>query len=210
MKIKRNVSDAARAANRQNAQKSTGPKNVNAIRENAFKHGLLARHLRFENEEDAHQFDILREDLEKEYEPCGRTEDALIEEMAVSWWKMGLAHAWEMEEFAKRRNAAAALVGSLTGHCDADQIPLFAEHTGSQSAAQLGWECEQLLIRNGAYHSEADEGFLSEKNRKIGRLQVEAKLCSSIETVFRYQAALRRDFYRALGMLRDIKKDRLS
>jgi hypothetical protein len=77
-------------ANRRNAQKSTGPKTPEgkaAVRFNALRHGLRARTavLPTENADDFHQ---LCADLEAEFQPRTRAEQILVEEMAVSHWKL--------------------------------------------------------------------------------------------------------------------------
>jgi len=84
-------------ANRRNAQKSTGPKTPEgkaAVRLNALKHGLRAR-AAVGPGENAEEFHQLCADLESDWQPRNRTEQALVEEMAVSHWK--LARAEEAE-----------------------------------------------------------------------------------------------------------------
>src|SRR5580704_6260422 len=84
-------------ANRRNAQKSTGPKTPEgkaAVRLNALKHGLRARTVVGPGE-NADEFHQLCADLESDWQPRNRTEQALVEEMAVSHWK--LARAEEAE-----------------------------------------------------------------------------------------------------------------
>jgi hypothetical protein len=45
---------------------------------------------------------------------------------------------------------------------------------------------------------------------RAGHIVVEAKLTSSLETILRYQAAIKRDYYRSLGVLRELQQDRLE
>jgi hypothetical protein len=42
----------------------------------------------------------------------------------------------------------------------------------------------------------------------MGHLQIEAKLSTSLDTILRYQAALKRDLYRAIAALRVLQHDR--
>jgi hypothetical protein len=84
-------------ANRRNSQKSTGPRTPEgkaAVRLNALRHGLCARTavLPTENAEEFHQ---LCADLETEWQPQGRTEQYLLEQMAVSQWKAARAARME-------------------------------------------------------------------------------------------------------------------
>ena len=84
-------------ANRRNAQKSTGPRTPEgkaAVRLNALRHGLCARTAVLPNE-NAEEFHQLCADLETEWHPQGRTEQYLIEQMAVAQWKA--ARACNME-----------------------------------------------------------------------------------------------------------------
>ena len=82
------VSQIQLEANRRNAQLSTGPitpEGKAAVRLNSLRHGLRARAtlLPPENSED---FDQLCDDLEAEWRPQTRTEQLLLEQMAVSQW----------------------------------------------------------------------------------------------------------------------------
>jgi len=84
-------------ANRRNAQKSTGPRTPEgkaAVRLNALRHGLCARTAVLPNE-NAEEFQQLCADLETEWHPQGRTEQYLLEQMAVAQWKA--ARACNME-----------------------------------------------------------------------------------------------------------------
>ena|SRR5690349_1882427 len=75
------------AANRQNAQHSTGPvtpEGKAAAAQNAFKHGLRARKVLFDSDERLQQF---RDELEAQYQPRNFTEAALVEQMALALFK---------------------------------------------------------------------------------------------------------------------------
>jgi hypothetical protein len=90
-------------ANRRNSQKSTGPRTSEgnaAVRLNALRHGLCARTavLPTENAEEFHQ---LCADLETEWQPQGRTEQYLLEQMAVSQWKAARAARMEHNLYDK-------------------------------------------------------------------------------------------------------------
>src|SRR5690349_1395475 len=74
-------------ANRLNAQRSTGPvtpEGKAASSQNAFKHGLRARQVMFGNDPRLEQF---RNDFYAEYQPQTATEAALVEQMAVAFFK---------------------------------------------------------------------------------------------------------------------------
>ncbi|HEY7388107.1 MAG TPA: hypothetical protein VH640_06335 [Bryobacteraceae bacterium] len=78
------------AANRQNALKSTGPRNTQNVRFNALRHGLRASILIL-SDEKAEAFNRLLEDLETEWQPRTPTEFIQVERMAVNYWKLARA-----------------------------------------------------------------------------------------------------------------------
>jgi len=203
MKIRRTVTEKVVAANRASSGKSTGPGDTAAIKDNARKHGLLARHLKFQNEEEAAEFARLRKGFEEEYGPSSATDWVLVEEAAVSLWKLGILEGWTMEELANQRNAAQAIMGAVADNRDEQQLPFFTGQNGSASAAQRGWHCHELVIRSGTTKFE-QEDVLCEPDMKPtrGQVLIEAKLNSSIETISRYQTTFKKDFYRAIAMLR--------
>src|SRR5690606_36941793 len=78
------VSEARRAANRANAQKSTGPKTAagkQAVRLNAVKHGLCAASTVLKDE-DAAAFDRLHADYARRFAPRDEGERAEVRQMA--------------------------------------------------------------------------------------------------------------------------------
>ena len=83
------MSDKKAAANRNNAQKSTGPKTVSGkvrVSQNARRHGVLSQHLVLENE-SREEFDQLLSVLQLELQPVGLIEQTLVERIAVSLWR---------------------------------------------------------------------------------------------------------------------------
>jgi hypothetical protein len=78
------------AANRQNALKSTGPRNTQKVRFNALRHGLRARILILPDEDPA-EFNRLLQDLETEWQPQTPTQFIQVERMAVNYWKLARA-----------------------------------------------------------------------------------------------------------------------
>src|ERR1700736_5448994 len=77
-------------ANRQNAQKSTGPKTPEgraAVRLNGVKHGLTAETIVLKNEREA-DFTNLLDSLEAEHDPVTPTEEALVVQLAMSTWRL--------------------------------------------------------------------------------------------------------------------------
>jgi hypothetical protein len=211
MKIKKSVTDKVITANRANAQKSTGPKNTAAVGANATKHGLLAKHMKFQNEDEQFEFNRLRDLFYEEYLPCGPTGVTLVEEAASSAWKMRIANGWEMQELENCSNAAEAFVRAVDKNYYDQPLPLFRNADGSGSAAQRGWAYEELVIESGSRRSEQEYGSgFTDRDCKdnAGEVCIRAKLGSGLDMVLRYQAAVKKDFYRAISALKKAASDK--
>jgi hypothetical protein len=207
VKIKKSVTDKVIAANRANAKKSTGPQNTRTVRKNAVKHTLLAKRPILQNEQDEAEFSKLQAELDEDYRPSGRTEQALVEEVAMCLWKLQMPNGWEMEEISTRRKATRAILRAVAENYDTEQLPLFTEEDGSHSAALLGWDCQELLVRSDKMNSEQEDPISSgDREVKSGRVQIEAKLTTALDTILRYQSAIKRDLYRAIGALREMRR----
>ena len=76
-------------ANRQNAQKSTGPRTAEgktAVSQNAVKHGLFAESIiKGENEAD---YEAFHDKMVAEMKPAGPTEILLAERIVSLWWRL--------------------------------------------------------------------------------------------------------------------------
>ena len=77
-------------ANRQNAQKSTGPKTPEgraAVRLNGVTHGLTAETIVLKGESQS-DFTNLLGSLEAEHDPVSPTEEALVVQLAMATWRL--------------------------------------------------------------------------------------------------------------------------
>ena len=92
------VSAARVAANRANAQKSTGPKDTSTTRYNGIQHGLTAVHviLPWENRADFHE---LVDALVRHYNPIDVAEYLLVKEVAEATWRCQRVKRIEMNLF---------------------------------------------------------------------------------------------------------------
>ena len=84
------ATDKQTAANRLNAQKSTGPRTPEgraAVRLNGVKHGLTAETLVLKGESQA-DFTGLLESLEAEHAPTTPSEEALVVQLAMATWRL--------------------------------------------------------------------------------------------------------------------------
>ena len=203
MKIKKTVSEKVFAANRRNAHKSTGPRDVSAVRYNATKHGLLMKQLKFLNQDDAEEFKALVEELEKHFAPQGAVQYMLLEEIAVTWWKLRIAVGWELEDIANRQEASRELLRRFIRNSQDEQLSSLSAEDG-RPAALSAWECQGAVLR--ARSKGYGEDLLSnEKEAKNGGSEVELRLTGPMDTILRYEASLKRDFYRSIQMLRSLQ-----
>jgi hypothetical protein len=203
IKIKKTMSEKALAANRANAQKSTGPTNCGTVSQNARQHGLLADKIVFESDEEKQDFGQLVHDVRQDRQPVGVIEEALVEEVAVSLWKLRAANGWEIQEVKNRRASSEAVMHTISESRNQERLPLFSQW-GTGSDARLGWECQELVVRSGARDSKESFGNKTEG----GNVQFEMKLTASLESVLRYQAAIKRDLFRLLDALERLQEAR--
>jgi hypothetical protein len=78
------------AANRLNAQKSTGPRTPEgraAVRLNGVTHGLTAETLVLKGESES-DFKAIFESLEAEHQPTTPTEETLVAQLAMATWRL--------------------------------------------------------------------------------------------------------------------------
>ena len=94
------------AANRKNAQKSTGPKTPegrNAVRLNGLKHGLASDILVLPGE-SVSDFEHLLDSLEAEHQPATPTEVILVRQMAMASWRLNRILHMEASYYHIRRS----------------------------------------------------------------------------------------------------------
>jgi hypothetical protein len=97
--LPRTPSSAKVAANRRNAQKSTGPKTAGGkdrSRWNAVKHGLLNKRLAFIDSEGNRAFVHLLASLSEDLRPQGALEEILVEKIAMGYWRLHVALGYEV------------------------------------------------------------------------------------------------------------------
>lgn len=211
MKIKKTMTAKAISANRENAKKSKGPRRTNMVSENAVVHGLLSRRLRFESDESKIEFERLLHELEDGCQPVGPLERTLVEEAAVCIWKLQIANGLEEQAIDNQQAASRALMQTVADSHQYQGVPLFTKWDGGASPARLGWECRELLVRSAKRDIEEERDSEDDRNdrkSKTGHVEIEARLTTSLESILRYQASIKRDLYRALSALREMQRDR--
>jgi len=98
------------SANRRNAQKSTGPRTARgkaAVCFNALKHGFLSKKVVISSkhiQESTDDFQTLVAECWEYFQPVGRPEELLVEQIAVCFWNGRRAIRCELGEMGKASN----------------------------------------------------------------------------------------------------------
>ena len=95
------ASAAQIAANRANAQKSTGPRTVEGKKKasmSALKHGLTAQTLVLPHEEPL-AYGQMRESLYDQYQPATEQECMLVDQLVSAWWRTIRVRQMETDMF---------------------------------------------------------------------------------------------------------------
>jgi hypothetical protein len=122
------VSARKRAANRRNAQKSTGPRTPEGeakVRLNALRHGLRSRQVVIPGLEQPWDFTVYLARLEKAFKPKGPLEVRQVREIGEADWQHGRWLRAEATAFAlaadKARAEAEKKSGGFFGGLDDDE-----------------------------------------------------------------------------------------
>ena len=198
------TSEKQKKANRNNAQKSTGPKTAGGkeiVRYNALGHGLRAETILLLPGEDSEELSNLSEQLRTELDPVGALEDFLTEQIVANVWKLCRANqietgilAWE---YYRLRAEEAFQEVRRYEHQESGMIELFPttitdEHK-HEEATQNAREVAALQ------HTETPTLGLTFINMQ-----------DTFPKLTRYQATLERSLYRAIDALRQMQGHRKS
>lgn len=223
MKIRKTISDKVLAANRANGQKTSGPKNCESSKMNAVTHGLLSKRLLL-NEEQAEEFAVLHSNLTLEYQPETETERIMVDDLATIRWKLQLAENLELRRLRRRERSAEIVFQTLAAESETKDLSKLTRAQELADGARVGWECTELKItagnrklaeevNGGDYEhtgvndprTSISQSSASKSDQSHGSILVEAKVNTGIETIARYEKSLRKDFYRAMDILRQLK-----
>ena len=171
MKHKKTVTGAVLAANRANAQSSTGPRTERGksnTRHNALKHGILAKKVALETDEERAEFEDLFESCKVEFGPEGLLETFLVEEIATLFWKLQRALGLETQELSGlydvRHQVDTVFHGDLKLPISEWDIPI-----------DSSWYCERIVVRAVASkddtNSNASRGPAVFQNQIISAVQ---------------------------------------
>ncbi len=220
MKQKKVVTDAVRAANRANAQSSTGPRTKQGksnSSNNALRHGILARKVVLDTDEQRAEFQELLQVCKTKLGPKGLLEKFVVEEIATLFWKLGIAEGLEVRELLRRQDLSDGVDGIFH---NALELPI----SNYDLPLDRGWDCERMIVRAIAgkdqRHSDTMHGLgvvqgqvvhalkssQNSDHQEVDHLEIEAVMGSTLESMTRYQAKLKRDFYRAVEQLRKMQR----
>jgi hypothetical protein len=124
------------AANRLNAQKSTGPRTPEgraAVRLNGVTHGLTAETLVLKGESES-DFKAVFDSLEAEYEPETPTEETLVAQLAMATWRLRRVYNMEAGYYNVRLKEIAEYNKNLDDSCRLGKVA----DTDSNPIAMIG------------------------------------------------------------------------
>jgi hypothetical protein len=190
------TSERKKEANRQNAQKSTGPRTSEgkaAVRLNALRHGLLSQEVLLPGE-DGEAFQELGESLRAELQPVGELENLLVDRIIAAYWRLrrlGRVEAgifiWEhYQELVERAEREARL------YEESEADFLF----GPEVAITDAEKHEEAMSRAWQLRSQ------QEAETTLGRTFArDADRSNAFSKLSRYETAIERQLYKALHEL---------
>src|SRR5436190_23307771 len=134
------ISEERVAANRANAQKSTGPKTSEGkakSKMNAVKHGILSREVLVAGE-DQQEFTALQEWFQEDLQPVGPMEVMLVGQIVATHWRLRrilAAESAEIKREAELKEASANL----------NALPPALEDTAAGCRLLQTWRSDTML-----------------------------------------------------------------
>jgi len=191
------------AANRLNAQRSTGPRTPagkTRVSSNALKHGLTGREVVLPNE-NPDDFEFFRTGILTSLDPQGELEGALAEKIVADFWRLRRVPIFEATLY--RRGCAELLVKQ------AEESVRQYEFTNSEMAVAL---LDKTEVTNPQAHKDAEQKLsraraqLDDLSFKVTRvLEMFAEPLKNLE---RHEAALSRSMLRTLHELERLQARR--
>ncbi len=205
MSIHKKVTQRVIESNRKNSRHSHGPtttRGKEAVRHNAVTHGLLARALVFKSEKEEQIFRTYRRRLCRDLTPADALEMTYVEDIANAEWRLKRATRWEQAIGRKDDTTAIAEKALQSG---TEKLGIPSEHTAESSR---GWRCKELrysLTREK--DSKAQSIFIDDPDG----VELTATLTDPVgdlDTILRYQRAIRRDRDSAVDRLLKLQRAR--
>ena len=159
------VTDKQLAANRANAQLSTGPRTPEgkaAVRYNALTHGILAKAVipdALEPYESHEAFDQLLTTLSNAFSPSNSVEELLVQQVAIIYWRLARLYRAEAGAIARRQDECAHDLARAARWAERfpSSIPSAADRIRNEHAALHAVLGSPAELR--AYMEALDPGF---------------------------------------------------
>jgi hypothetical protein len=190
--------------------------------QNSRTHGLFARELHFNSQEEREQFEELHEELRQDRNPKGALQDMIVRLMARCLWRLLQVQERIAAEFSKRDNTNwASTLQHFMGKSNSLKLPVpgIPQPDAANSKGRetwTPWQCTELSLKLvGGDHnvqnlhevSGQDLQFVKDmknkrsRNDTVQRFELELKLGDSLETYRRYEAALKRELFQYIEIL---------
>ncbi len=190
-------------ANRQNAQKSTGPRTRTgkaAAKLNSLKHGLLAEQPVL-SDEDGAAFEALRRELTTQFDPVGVIETQLVERIAGLIWRLrrlgriesGIIDFQRQTIEYNRRDKKASKIKNGYKY-GIDKFDMYDAPENYQKAKA---------------HADVVAESLYEPSPMIGHSFIrDAESVDALGKLQRYERSMERSYYTAIRELERLQRDR--
>jgi hypothetical protein len=207
MNIHKSMTQKAIDANQKNSHHGHGPTTTRGkeiVRYNAVKHGLLARALVFKTEREEESFRAYRKRLCKDIAPQDALELMFVEDLANAEWRLKRATRWE-QNVGMRDDTTAIAEDALQSGTQRLGILSFPGEENSR-----GWRCKELSF-SLTKDKDSKPQNISSLSDDPGGVELTATLTDPVgdlDTILRYQRAIRRDRDNAIDRLLKLQRNR--
>jgi hypothetical protein len=172
------------AANRRNAQKSTGPKSAETkatVSQNAIRHGLCARFRVLEEVESQEAFDAFLNRLIEDEQPVGQAEIELVVKMAEHTWLAKRALRMQNNCFSLQpKTPEQAKRGEIPASVEIDSLERYTRYHAAQDRAYQRASAE--FQKRKKARELAEIGFASQKRQEAEEARKAEKHAVQIAT----------------------------
>lgn len=225
---KQEVSLKQLEANRQNAQKSGGPRTEGGkIRssQNALTHALTADRVII-NGEDGKALEQLFDELIEEHQPEGTTEILLVREMTMASWRLRRTDQIEAQSFEsgayalsldytdkKIRDARIGWMNAERTGLMADRVTTIGLHASgerqtAEGLAEIQEAYENTIEENQLVRDKNAPSVLKDLGNPATVFRWMTNNQNIMDTLQRYRTSAERSFYRALDKLTHLQEKR--
>jgi hypothetical protein len=206
------ASERQKSANRQNAQRSTGPKTAVGkarSRWNAVMHGLTAIGTPLLPGERIEDFDDLSFSLDEHFSPVGRLEEELVDDLTRQIWRLQRTYrvetgifAWYMKTRHEREEAMQQPPASPTDAWETIRLAALPPQVDGEVETEVDAEytvVERAVEDRLAASIDVGQAFITD-----------AGSANALTKLSRYETTLRRGIERTVHQLGTLQRDRLG